>query len=436
MSVVGKGVAVLASVGVIAHGSAALGQSVSGSINAAQAQSVDLFARDRSVSVRERPHPEYEAFGIGLGAFTAFPRLQVDAESNDNIFAVTTGEDNDVIFRVKPEVSLESGWSRHALQAYARMSISRYQDFDTENTEDWGMGAAGRIDITRAANLAAGGDYARLTEPRTSSNAPASTADPVRYDLAQAYVAGARVSGRLKLSARADWRSFDYDDGATLSGVVIDQDNRDRAIVSLSGRGDYAISPDTALFVQVTGNERDYDVASIPLSPARDSSGYEILGGANFELGAVARGEVAAGYISQQFEEAPYSEIEGFGARAQLEWFPTQLTTVTATASRTIEDSGIVGSGGYLSSAVGLQLDHELRRNIILTGQLSYSRDEYDGIDRDDDRFSASVGGTYLVNRRLGVSLAVSHLEQSSSGIDGGADFAVNRLMLSLVTQF
>ena len=423
-------------VGAAIPAGAAMAQSTTGSLAQAQSQSGDLFARDRVVAVRDRPRPDYEALGVPVGTFTAYPRLQADAEYNDNIFAVSNGADGDWIVRLKPEVSLESGWSRHALAAYARATISRYQDFDGENSQDYGFGATGRLDVTRGSNVAAGADYARLSEPRTSSNAPASTREPISYDMSSAYLAGTRSSGRVKLSARADSRVYDYKDGVTLGGTIVDQDNRDRTVSSLTGRGDYAVSPDTAVFVQLTGNSRDYDTATSALLPARDSEGYEALVGANFEVGALSRGEIAIGYISQSFDEAAYDEISGFGARAQLEWFPTQLTTVTGTASRTIEDAGIAGTGGYLSSAVGVQIDHELMRNVLLNANLTLAKDEYEGIDRDDDRLTASVGGTYLLNRAVGISLAASHFEQSSTGTGGGSDFDVNRLSLSLVAQF
>ncbi|WP_029415025.1 outer membrane beta-barrel protein [Brevundimonas bacteroides] len=411
-------------------------QSTSGSLAQAQNQAGNLFARDRGTGVRERPRPEYEALGVPVGTFTAYPSLQLDAESNDNIFATRTGTQDDWIFRLKPEISLESGWSRHALALFARANIARYQDFDEENFEDWGIGANGRLDFTRATNLALGVDYASLTEPRSSSNAPASTIEPISYDITSAYAAGTTVRGRTKLSARADVRTFDYEDGRTAGGVVIDQDNRDRTITSLTGRGDYAVSPATALFVQATVNTRDYDTATSALLPARDSDGYEILAGANFELGAVARGEVAVGYISQEFDAAVYDKIDGFGARGQLEWFPTQLTTVTGTASRTVEDSGIAGSGGYLSTAVGVRIDHELLRNVLLNADISLSSDDYQGLDREDERLQYGIGGTYLLNRNLGLSLAASHFEQTSDGAAAGVDFDVNRLTLTLVAQF
>lgn len=423
-------------VGVVAQAGSAMAQSTSGSLAGAAGQDANIFARDRAVAVRDRPRPEYEALGLPAGVFMAYPRIQVDLERNDNIFAVATRADSDWVVKVRPEVSLESGWSRHALSAYARATLSRYADFDGENTDDYGFGTAGRVDITRASNIVAGADYASLSEPRTSSNAPASTQEPIAYDLTSAYLAGSQVRGRTKLSARGDVRQFDYEDGRTLAGVVVNQDDRDRTVSSLTARGDYAVSPATAVFAQVTGNTRDYEDTGTLAQPARDSDGYELLVGANFEVGAVARGELAVGYISQSFDAARYDKIDGFGARAQMEWFPTQLTTITATGSRTIEDAGITNAAGYLSTSTGIQIDHELMRNVLLNGSLTWSSDEYEGIDRTDDRLQASVGATYLLNRTVGISLAASRFEQSSDGLNGGVDFSVNRLSISMVAQF
>lgn len=416
--------------------SPAFAQTASGALRGAQAQNVDLFARDRSVAVRERSRPEYEALGLRAGTFMVYPKIEWSAENNDNVFAVATGEESDAIFRIRPDVSVESTWSRHALAAFARASIDRYQDFDTEDAETWAVGASGRLDVVRGSAINFGADFSSLVEPRTASNTPGFAAEPVSYDVSQAFLAASRTMGRVRLSGRGDVRTFDYDDVASLAGPIIDQDDRDREIRSLTGRVDVALSPATALFAQVTGNDRDYDIASTSVFAARDSSGYEALAGVNFELGAVARGEIAAGYISQEYDDARFKDIDGFGARAQVEWFPTELTTLTATGSRTIEDAGIAGSNGYLSTSAGLRVDHELLRNFILTASVSRSLDEYEGIDREDTRFDASVSGTWLVNRNFGVNLAASRFEQESDGAAGGPDFTVNRLIASIVTQF
>ncbi|TCS12462.1 outer membrane beta-barrel protein [Caulobacter sp. BK020] len=404
-------------------------------LDSAQARTPDLFARDRSVAVLDRPHPEYEALGVPVGAFALFPRLQIDAEHTDNVFAVETGPEGDWAFHTRPSATLNSNWSQHQLNAYVRGDFIRNDKYRTENANNWSVGGTGRIDILRDFNIALGADYIKAIEPRTSSNTAVSARDPIKFDQAQAYLSTSRTVGRTKLSVRADLQSYDYKDGVDLNGVVIDQDARDRVNSSLQGRVDYAVSPATALFVAVTGNKRDYDTGTVA-TPARDSDGYELLTGVNFELGAVVRGEVAVGYVSQSFDNAAYNEIHGFGSRTRLEWFPTELTTVTATASRAIEDAGVVGAGGYLSSNLGLQVDHELLRNLILSASLKYANDDYNGIDRKDDRTEFALGGNYLVNRNLGLSLRYYRTKQSSDGISSGPNYMVNRVTLSLTTQF
>jgi hypothetical protein len=422
--------------GAAAQAGSAMAQSTSGALAAAQSRSGDMFARDRSVAVRDRPHPDYEAMGLQAGGFTLYPKMDIIGEYTDNVFATATGAVDDVILRLRPEVAVATDWSRSSLTAYVRSTISQYAEYDSENTVDYDLGAAGRLDVSRAMNIVGGASFGHQSEPRTTASSQLQSEEPIEYDVTSGYVAATRTTGRVKLSGRADVRAFDYEDGHTAAGVVVDQDDRDRTNTSFTGRVDVALSPATALFVQATANDRDYDLPSTLTTAARDSSGFEVLAGANFELGAVARGEVAAGYIEQNFDESVYKDLGGFGARVSLEWFPTQLTTVTLTGARTIEDSAIAGSGGYVSTNAAVQVDHEFMRNVILSGQVSYGNDDYDGIDRTDNRFAAQASATYLISRHLGASLAVSHYEQDSDGADSGVSFDINKLMVSLVTQF
>lgn len=410
----------------------------------AQASGTSNFARDRNLSVRQRPHPDFDARGLPLGGFRAYPKLSLSAEHNDNIYALATNEVSDNIWRVQPEVSVVSNWNRHSLSAYARGTINRFQDNDSENTEEYGLGAAGRLDILRGTNLRAGADYAQLTEPRTTTQrltggTPFTGAvEPVQFDQATAYLAGEHEFNRLKVSGRVGVQSFDYEDSQRVRPLApIDQDYRDRTVTSAMARADYAVSPDTALFVEVTGNNREYDSNSTaPGFVRRDSEGVMLLAGANFELGAVFRGEIAGGYMQQEYEAASIGSIEGFGARAEVEWFPTEITTVTFTGTRSIEDAAVPNSPGFTSTSLGVQLDHELLRNVILSAQLSKGYDEYEGIDRKDDRMNAGVSATYLLNRNVGLTAAYSYADTQTEGRDFGAEFTVNKVSATLTLQF
>lgn len=398
--------------------------------------SVEKFSRNRNIAVQQRPRPDYEARGGRFGLVMAYPRIEIAAEHNDNIYASAEAPSGDAVVHVRPELSLEVDGPRHFVSAHVRGALNRHRRLSSEDTGDYGLGGSVRVDVRRLSALSAGTDFNRASEPRTSPGAPSAAVSPIRVESASAYVAGAMISGRIKLTTRGDLRSLDYADGLDRAGRVIDQDARDREVGSLLGRIDVAASPDAAVFVQATANRRDYDRSDPSGRPPRSSQGVEYLAGANFEVSALVRGEVAVGYIRQDFDDPTYDDAARFGGRAQLEYFLSPLTTLTLGAGRTVEDAATPGAGGYVASSASLTVDHELLRNLILTGRLTYSEDEYQDLDRNDRRLQARVGATYLMNRNLGVSLVAATLKTSSDGLDRDQDFTVNRLTLSLVNQF
>jgi len=404
------------------------------SVRAAQDRTADLFARDRAVAVRDRPQPAYDALGIRTGSFTAFPKLQFDIVQDDNVFAAEDDRQAATTLHLRPEIVAKSNWSRHALQTHVRAQIDRNLDFDSENTIDWNLGGAGRLDVVRGSSITFGADYTQDHEARTAAGADPITQRPVAFDLASASLGAERARGRLRVSARAAVHRYDYRDGFSETGVVIEQDDRDRTLFTLTGRADYALSPATAIFLQVTRDDRDYD--RIVGRPLRTSSGYQSLAGVDFELGALVRGEIAAGYIRQDLEDAAFGDLDGFGGRAKLFWFPTQLTTVTAAAARTVEDTGVIGTAGALRTDLSISVDHELLRNLILTAQAAYADDAYNGLARSDTRFGAGVSGVYRINRRYGFTAGLTWLDQSSSGAAQGPSYRNTRLYVGSTAQF
>jgi hypothetical protein len=383
---------------------------------------ISNFARDRNIAVTDRSHPEYQALGIHAGSLFLWPKMSVSQEYDSNVFATSGSAVADGVSHITPELDLTSDWSRHWLSAYVRGVFNQYWQNSNQNTNDVAVGAQGRLDVQHLTSVNAGVNYSRLTEPRTTAPSEGS-AFPIQYDLTSAFLSGQKEFNRLRLSARADWQRFRYEDRVG----VAPQGDRDHSNTVVTGRADYALSPDTALFVEVSGNKRNYVLTSSPIingAPQfpdfvnRNSSGVEVLAGANFELGALVRGELAAGYLDQQYHEANFGHVTGPGARAQLQWFPSQLITVTLAATRTVEDAGIPGAAAYQSQNVSLKVDHELLRNVILSANGAYDKDDYKGISRHDQRFTAGFGATLLVNRRVGLTLGYNYFKQNSTGDD------------------
>lgn len=402
------------------------------------AQAQDLgsnFKRDKNVSVRQRPRPDYEATGQKAGGFTVYPRVTVDLEHNDNIYAVATGKTDDNIWRVKPEVAVRSDWSRHALGFFAGGNIIRYADHGTEDAEEYTLSANGRIDIARGSNITGSVQTQHLVEPRTAPTAPTASGAPVEYDLNQGSVSLTKEFNRLRLVGRLEDRDYNYDDVRNVAGTgVVDQDFRDRNEFYYGGKAEYAVSPDTALYVSATGNKKDYDSKAVATN--RTSDGYVLGVGANFDISELMRGDVLVGYMKQSYDNVLFKDISGFSAAGRVEWFPTQLTTVGLNGSRSIEESTAPGSQGYISNNIGASIDHELLRNVLLSAAYSHGKDNYKGVDRDDKRDNFSATATYLLNRRVGLFLTYNYLKQDSNGAAKGASFKDNKLIASVALQF
>ncbi|WP_255568134.1 outer membrane beta-barrel protein [Brevundimonas sp. PAMC22021] len=395
------------------------------------AQPAPLFERDRGMAVRDRPHPEYEATGARLGGFVLRPRAEVGTEIVDNLYAAPADRVADSLLRLAAGASLRSTWSRHALVVQADGVARRHASASREDSSDGSLDLSGRLDLTRDMDLAFGAGLSRRAEPRGAVDAPDVSAEPIVIEARELHLQGRRVSGRFRTTLRAEQRRLDFRDGETAAGEEVDQDHRDRTVSRLTGRADYAVTPAVALFVQGSADRRDYDSAR-----GRDSAGGEALLGADFEVGALIRAQIAAGHVRQAFDDPAIRDIQGVAATARVEWFPTQLTTVTLTGDRTVEDAERLGSAASLSSRVALAVDHELLRNLILSARIGWRRQAYNDVDREDRRFTTALEASYLFNRRYGVRLTGIHEQRSSRGRSAGAGFEINRLAGALVARF
>ncbi len=395
----------------------------------------DTFDRGENVSVRQRPRPEYEAEGIHAGGFMVYPKMSLGVGYDSNIYATHTDKVNDTIFNISPEVDFQSTWSRNALAGYARLSQDIFASHSTENTTQYGAGLNGKYEFGES-NLTGGFDYGRYALPRSAANNGLLSKHPIVYDYTATNTQLTHTFNRLRLSLRADYQTYNYQNGETFAGVQVFEKDQDRNVTTITGKAEYAVSPDSAVFAVAAHNTRDYSLSPPTVAYTRDSNGYDVGGGFNFDVTHLIRGEAQLGYMDQQYKSLLFKDIKGLSAKAQFEWFPTPLSTVTGTMLRTVGDSGIIGSAGYVTTAAGLRVDHELLRNLILTATTSAGQDKYSGIDRTDNHWGAGASANYLVNRHIGVQVGYTYTNERSSGFARGPTFDDHRLMLSTVFQF
>lgn len=410
---------------------------------AALPASAQMHDRNRNVSVRERPQPGFDPLGVPIGAFRAYASAPLGVLYTDNVFALPEGQDEaDTIFTIRPRGELRSQWSRHALSAAVEADHRTYDEFTSEDRTNVTLSGDGRIDIQRNWNVTGYANRGWLQEPRTDASAPLNTLEPVEYDSLATGLSTSKEFNRLRLSGGAYFSDLDYDDALLVDGVtVILQDDRDNEAIGYTARADYALTPTTAIFGSVGTSTRNYDLQpgdslTDPVVFSRDSAGMTYSVGANFDITNLVRGEVSVGYLTEDFIDPTFSDIDGLATQARVEWFPTPLATFEFTAQRSVTETGVAGAAGALTTLLAARVDYELQRNIIVTGQLSHRDDEYEGVTRDDNGLAAALDVLYLVNEHVGASVSFQHAQRDSEGAVAGPEFDQESVGLNLVLRY
>jgi hypothetical protein len=408
---------------------AALAAVISGLCLVAPAQAQDVV--DPNVTIIDRPRPDFDPLGIRAGNFLIFPELFVGETYDDNIFATSSGETDDFITVISPEVRAVSNFVRHRLGVTVGADIGLYLDESDENYEDYFGAVDGRLDIRRSTFLDARAGIGHFHEDRDDPE-EAGGSEPTEYDRYDGELALNHTFNRLFTRLTGRVAVFDYDDVPSPFGTI-DQDDRDRTDYDALLRVGYLVSPRFNVFTEgrYTIEDRDQDVDDQGFE--RDSDGWEVRAGAGIDLTAVLFGEAYVGYRSESFDEPTFDDVDGVSFGVDLTWNPTTLTTLVLSGSSDIEATTQAGAAGNFQSNIGLSVDHELLRNLLVGGRFGYERDDFDGIDRVDDTFALGASVTYLINRYLSVEGAYLFTDRSSD-IDA-VEYSRNRITLGITAQ-
>jgi len=398
-------------------------------IGVADAQTYD---RGRNMSVTQRERPDYQALGIDAGGFRIFPRWQAQAAYTSNLFARDTNVESDTYFAISPSVEAVSKWGRHQLQANATLRLRRYIDHPSENQNGWALRTYGRLDVHGQDAITGTLEAQKQYEERSSSQSPNSAAKPLPINIYAATVRGIHDFNRVRISSGLVVRQYDYHNVASLSGGVVNVQGRDRILYTPDVKVEYAISPDSAVFLDTSYTKTNYRLTDVT---NHGSKQVQVLGGANFDLTALARGEIGLGYVMRKYDDSSFSRTRGFAATANVEYFPTRTTTVTLNLRRTVEDAIDFDGGGFFLTTATLAVDHELRRNILLNASANYEGQKYQSLDRRNRTTRFEVGGTYLLNRGIGLNFTVAQIQRNSSGVNKLLGFDETRAALGVVLQ-
>ena len=394
--------------------------------------SPDLFQDEvpRGETVRSRPRPELDALGLHVGSFFIFPSISNGISYDDNVFATSNNERDDFIYTLTPIVRAQSDWNRHSLSLGVGGDIGFYFDETSENYQDAFARAAGSFDVSSSTILRGRLQFRRDHEVRSDPNQPAAADEPTVFYTYEGGVDGSHRFNRVTISAGNDVRFLDYEDTDAVGGGTINNDDRDQWQIRPGVKVAYEFSPGYSAFVRGQGDFRRYVDSTDDAGFQRDSKGYDLVGGASLDLTGLLFGDFFAGIRQRFFDDSRFDTLTGPVVGSKLTWIPTGLTTVTLNIENQVIEDTQPGSSGYTSTGVGLGVDHELLRNLILSAGGGFRYDDFEGISREDKFYSGTVGAEYLLNRYL--SLGARYLyERRNSNVSGG-DYSRNTVSVSV----
>ena len=372
-----------------------------------------------TADVKTRPRPDYDARGMRMGSFYLYPSLTAGAGYSDNVFNTHSGAVDDTYFTANPAMQLRSNWAQHALNVSAELKSYWYDEQTTENRTDWNVAVDGRIDIARNSNVSGELHYKDFHEERGTDLAgglsPGDPAEPTSLSDFGGSVELTHTFNRLQVNVGGGIDDISYRNTPVVGGgPEINNEDRDRTVSEAFAKATYEISPETGVFVRGAWNERDFKSAVDDFGFNHDSSGWAADAGVHFAMTHVLIGEIFGGYQTQDYDDPAFETTDGFSFGAGLKWFPTMLTTVSFDGARTIEDTSITGSSGYISTRGQIALDHELLRNIIVSGKVGYEQAAYQDIVRDDNIVSAQLDGVYLINNNFHFDAGWRYVDRDS----------------------
>ncbi len=400
-------------------------------------QTDNFYSRDKYEAVMDRMQPEFDPEPVRLGAFLVRSQAEVGLTATDNVFASSTNKESDVIARIGGRVAADTNWNVHALGGEVTAYRNEYFDFGSESTTDLTARLGGRLDVSRAFSLGGFVFAEDRAEPRTEFVNDFGVDEPIKYTRTGAVVEANFRNDRVRFENSFGVTDENFDDGTTITGGFnVDQDYRDRSITQGRSRLSYALSPDLAVYGQGSFSDSNFDNDQLIGGQlrSRDSKGYTVSGGVDFELTALIRGDIAVGYLNEKKDDDFFEDVSGLSLDGRVQWFPTRLTTVGFNAGRRVVDTGAFDSPSALETAFGVRVDHELRRNIILSGYGSSYNYEYEETDREDETLEFGAIATYKMNKRVHWEAFVRNRDRdvSGTGLFGDPSYGVTSAGIGL----
>ena len=391
--------------------------------------------------VKDRQFPDLAPKGVIIGKLNVLPQLSFQTLYNDNLYATSENETSDIAEHVIPAITVKTLQDRHFFGLQANAEIIRQLEETSENRENYYLNAGGYFEARHDLLLPYSLTYTVDHQSRADNLSQVFTRDPLEISELVAEAGVAYRPNRIGLSATGRHIRKRYDDGVSLRdpSVRVVKSDADFNTNELELEASYEFPVNHTAFIRGTAGKTEFedsiydDGSNTYTGTFRDSVNGRILAGIITNYKGILLSDIGVGYAATNYDDESIDDVGSFAVDADIEWNITKLTTLGLNVTRSIvQDNEIVQ--GIVQTAGTFTVDHELQRNLLLNGYITYLNRDFENITREDDLYRLGLGVLYRPSPYFNIKGEYIHTNQDSTF--DGSEFNQNIFMVRLTGQY
>ncbi len=350
--------------------------------------------------------------GLRAGNYLIYPWADLQSTFDDNVKDENGERGSDWRTQLGAGVTFRSDLPRHMLDVIFSGRIVSFAEHSDQDYEDGLAHASFRIDIDHGNALGGELETALRHEEKLTAEGLTDAAEAVPVWASHLRLAYVHDIGKLAATFGVDAARNDYDDVHDYAGATIDQDYRDVERLGAFARLDYRFSPAATTYLGLRTEREDH---LVPDESDRDALIHKARAGVQLELTPLVMLTLSAGYAYKVYDESIRSDFGAYLWSAELQWVPTEMTTVKLSASQELAESSLAAAEGRLDTVIGARLEQELGRQVNVALDLAVTGQEFLGLERVDDVYWGRASLEYELGENVLFTIAYEHQERDSS---------------------
>ncbi|GIL01534.1 MAG: hypothetical protein BroJett030_14330 [Alphaproteobacteria bacterium] len=350
----------------------------------------------------------FAATGFRMGIWQVFTRIEQSiGYATNNSFSAEGGPG--AFSQTDVNVEMRTDWARHEASIVAAAALRRSIGSDDDAIPDASIEGNLRLDLIDGltGNLRAG--YVYSTESLTSEALSSTVTDrPGIHD----YGLGgelARTGGRLEMTLRGSADRTTYDDQRLADGSTQSQSDRNSTLYQLTSVVAYGPAPALKPFVHAGIGWRIFDEERDRNGEDRNSVLYDLRTGLRLDLGDKLKGEMAVGYLIEDFSAATLATKDAVTLNGAVDWSPQRDTTVSLSAATSFSGATIAGDNGSVDYTFGIEAVRRVRDNLAVNTSATYEISRFPTSGASEQTWTVGAGLEYWVSRYLALTADVEY---------------------------